>query len=59
MQRSNLLHYFSVNLYIYIYSYIIQQFFEKKYSLAEKYMILSVLSTGARELAGLQVKKVI
>ncbi|EXX70410.1 Tel2p [Rhizophagus irregularis DAOM 197198w] len=37
--------------------YIIQQFFEKKYSLAEKYMILSVLSTGARELAGLQVKK--
>ncbi|CAG8450639.1 17284_t:CDS:2 [Rhizophagus irregularis] len=28
-----------------------------KYSLAEKYMILSVLSTGARELAGLQVKK--
>ncbi|GBB92380.1 hypothetical protein RclHR1_00200013 [Rhizophagus clarus] len=37
--------------------FIIQQFFEKKYSLAERYMILSVLSTGARELAGLQVKK--
>ncbi|RIA99485.1 telomere length regulation protein [Glomus cerebriforme] len=34
--------------------YIIQQFFEKKYSLAEKYLILSALSTGARELAGLQ-----
>ncbi|CAG8584745.1 4646_t:CDS:10, partial [Funneliformis caledonium] len=34
--------------------FIIQQFFEKKYSLAERYMILSTLSTGARELAGLQ-----
>ncbi|CAI2169297.1 11878_t:CDS:10 [Funneliformis geosporum] len=37
--------------------FIIQQFFEKKYSLAERYMILSTLSTGARELAGLQDNK--
>ncbi|CAG8821219.1 10025_t:CDS:2, partial [Racocetra persica] len=37
--------------------FIIQQFFETRYSLSDKLMILSALSSAAKELSGLQIEE--
>ncbi|RIB02020.1 telomere length regulation protein [Gigaspora rosea] len=38
--------------------FIIQQFFETRYSLSDKLMILSALSSAAKELSGLQIEEI-